>query len=76
MAETETKLAYRLGRLNTEERQELLARLGMARSTLWARLQEPGKFTLNEATTITRFLEELDGEDYDMLEMLRPIQLT
>ena len=76
MPETETRLAYRLRRLNAEERAELLARLGISRNTLWARLANPGTFSLDEATAIARFLEELDNESYDMLEMLRPIQLT
>lgn len=76
MAETETRLSYRLRKLNAEERAELLARLGIHRTTLWARLANPGSFTLDEATAIQRFLNELDNVDYDMMEMLRPIQLT
>lgn len=76
MAETETRLSYRIRIMSTEEREELLARLGISRTTLWARLNAPGTFSLDEAAAIQRFLEELDNESYDMLDMLRPIQLT
>lgn len=76
MPEIETRLSYRLSRLTTDERKQLLERLGISRSTLWSRCKQPGTFTLDDATTIQQFLSQLDNEDYDMLEMLRPIQLT
>lgn len=76
MPEIETRLAYRLRQLTAEQRAELLARLGISRTTLWARLERPGTFSLDDARALHQFLEELDGESYDMLEMLRPIQLT
>lgn len=76
MAENETRLTYRLRRLSVEERDELLARLGLSRNTFYARLRAPRTLTLDEADCIGSFLTELDNEDYDMMEMLRPIQLT
>lgn len=76
MANNETRLAYRIRRMSAEERTELLARLGITRSTLWRRLNKPGTFTLDDGGVISRYLEELDGESYDMLEMLRPIALN
>lgn len=76
MAVIESRLAYRIRRMTSEERSELRARLGITRNTLWRRLNEPGTFSLDDAAVIQRFLEELDNESYDLVEMLRPIALT
>lgn len=71
----ETKLSYRLRQLTPVERQQLLDMLGMAKTTLYARVANPRKLTLDEASTISRFLEAIDGEDYDMFRMLEPVNL-
>lgn len=73
---TESRLAYRVRMLSAMERTDLLNKLGMGRTTLFHRLNDPGKLTLDEARTITRFLEALDNEDYDIYEMLRPVEIT
>lgn len=72
---TETRLAYRVRKLSTAEREELMARTGLGRTTLYARLNAPGKLTLDEATAITRYLEELDNEDYDLNLLLLPVDI-
>ena len=71
----ETKLSYRLRQLSAIEREQLLDQLGMAKTTLYARVANPRKLTLDEASTISRFLEAIDGEDYDMFRMLEPVNL-
>lgn len=71
----ETKLSYRLRQLSAIEREQLLDQLGMAKTTLYARVANPRKLTLDEASTISRFLEAIDGEDYDMFALLEPVNL-
>ena len=73
--EKETRLAYRVRMLDAAEREELMARSGLSRTTLYARLKAPGKLTLDEATAITRFLEELDDVAYDLTMMLLPMDI-
>lgn len=73
--ETETRLAYRIRRLRKEEREQLCERIGIGRTTLFTRLNNPGKLTLDEASGITRFLEELDNTDYDINQLMRPVEV-
>lgn len=73
MAETETRLAYRLRQLTPVEREQLLDLLGMSRTTFYARMNNPRSLTLDEAITITRFLEALEGEELDLFQMLEPV---
>ena len=73
MAETETRLAYRLRQLTPVEREQLLDMLGMSRTTFYARMNNPRSLTLDEASTITRFLEALEGEELDLFQMLEPV---
>lgn len=75
MAENETKLAYRLRQLMPVEREQLLELLGMGRTTFYARLNNTGTLTLDEASIVCRFLEALDGEDLDLFRMLEPVNL-
>lgn len=72
---SESRLSYRLRKLSTGQRNELLQHLGMSRTTLFARMKAPGTFTLDEAATVTRFLEGLDDCAYDVYDMMRPIEL-
>ncbi len=74
-ADQETKLAYRLRQLTPVEREQLLDQLGMAKTTLYARMANPRKLTLDEASTISRFLEAIDGENYDMYALLEPVNI-
>lgn len=73
MAEHESKLAYRLRQLTPVEREQLLELLGMSRTTFYARLNNTGTITLDEASIVCRFLEALDGEDLDLFRMLEPV---
>ncbi len=75
MAEHESKLAYRLRQLTPVEREQLLELLGMSRTTFYARLNNTGTITLDEASIVCRFLEALDGEDLDLFAMLEPVNL-
>lgn len=74
-ADHETRLAYRIRRLSTEEREQLLQRIGLGRTALFTRLNNPGKFTLDEASGITSFLEELDNMEYDIYQLMRPVEI-
>lgn len=71
--ETETRLTYRLRKLTADQRSQLLQELNMGRTTFFDRLRNPMCLTLEEASTICRFLEALDGCDYDLFEELKPV---
>lgn len=74
--QADTRLSYRIRKLSTANRMRLLQALNMGRTTLYAKLNAPGTLTLDQASTITRFLEELDGEDYDINELMRPVEIA
>lgn len=72
----ESRLAYRLRKLSKEQREQLMESMAMGKTAWYARLAKPASFTLEEASTITRYLEALDNEEYDIYEMLRPVEIT
>lgn len=66
----ENKLTYLLTKLSAEQRDALIARLGISRTTFYERRNRPGQFTLDEAAAMCRFLEELHGEELDIYHLL------
>jgi len=73
----ETRLAYRLRQLTPQQRADLCAYLPTSESTFWRMLRDPGnKLTLVEGARLTRFLEELDGCDYDTYHLLKEVDIT
>lgn len=73
----ETRLAYRLRQLTPQQRADLCAHLPISESTFWRVLRDPGsKLTLVEGAKITRFLEELDGCDYDTYHLLNEVNIN
>ncbi len=66
----ETKLTYLLKQLTTDQRDELIKRLPMGKSAYYIRRDQPGKFTLDEASILCRFLEEIHGQDLDIYHLL------
>lgn len=72
----EPALSTRLRRLSAAEREALLTQLAMSQTTFYRRLNFPGEFTLDEAEAIRQYLEHLDGEDLDMFQMLRPVEVA
>ena len=67
----ESKLTYRLSKLEPEERDELIGRLQMSPSTYYQRRNRPGEFTLDELTVVKEFLEEREGEHLDIFRLAR-----
>lgn len=73
---TPSKLTARLERLTAQERITLQTRLNdMSPSTWSRRLEDAKSWTGEELTTIHNFLLQVDGMDYDMLEMLKDVEL-
>jgi len=66
----ETKLTYRLSKLEPEERDELIGRLKMSPSTYYQRRNRPGEFTLDELAIVKDFLEEREGQELDMFRLV------
>lgn len=66
----ESKLTYLLKQLTAEQRDELISRLPMGKSAYYIRRDAPGKFTLDEASILCRFLEEIHGQDLDIYHLL------
>jgi len=73
----ETRLAYRLRQLTPEQRGQLCAHLEVSQTTFYRILRDPGnKLTLVEGAKLTRFLEELDGTEYDTYHLLKEVDIT
>lgn len=75
-AHRESRLSYRLRRLTTAQRRELMQKLGLSKTTLYARMQKPGSLTLDEADTLRQYLEGIDNEAYDIYHLLREVDIT
>lgn len=70
----DTKLAYLLGKLTAHQREDLCTRLGISQGTFYSRRNDPGSFTLDEATVLDRFLEELNGgQPVDTYRLFREV---
>lgn len=65
----ESKLTYRLTKLEPEDRDELIGRLGMSPSTYYQRRTAPGTFTLDELAIVKDFLEEREGKVLDIFQL-------
>lgn len=65
----ESKLTYRLSKLEPEERDELVSRLKMSPSTYYQRRNRPGEFTLDELAIVKEFLEEREGKALDIFQL-------
>lgn len=73
--QAETRLSYRIRKLSTAHRERLLQTLNMGRTTLYTKLNQPGTLTLDQASIITRFLEDVDDCEYDITELMRPLEI-
>jgi hypothetical protein len=71
----ETKLSYLLTLIgkNADQRNELCQRLGITPSTFYARRNNPGDFTLDQAVILDQFLEELNGQPVDTYQLFREL---
>lgn len=66
----ERKLTYLLRRLKPEQRAELCGLLGISQETFYRRCNEPGKFTLDEATALASFLEGAFEVEMDFFHLM------
>lgn len=66
----ESKLSYLLSRLTSEQRDELIAKLGIGRDTFYRRRNRPGEFTLDEGAIIASYLEAIHDSDLDIYHLL------
>jgi hypothetical protein len=64
-----SKLSYLLKELNNEQRGKLIEALGMSQSTFYERRNNPGKFTLDDALIISKYLERLHGRPLDVYRL-------
>lgn len=66
----ESKLTYRLTKLEPEDRDQLIGLLKMSPSTYYQRRNRPGEFTLDELVIVRDFLEEREGKPLDMFQLV------
>lgn len=70
----QTLLARYVRALDANAKAELCARLGIGRTTLYDRLNHPGRMTLDQARVVCAFLEEQGNCDLDITHMMELVE--
>lgn len=73
---TGTRLSYRLSKLSTAERDDLIKELEVSKTTYYRLRENPRQLSLEHAERLRRFLEALDNEEYDMFRLLEPVEIA
>lgn len=72
-----TQLELLLERLSTAERDKLIGKLGVDKSTYYRWLENPGKrISVDAAVVIKAFLDRRDKEDYNMAKLVKPVRIA
>ncbi len=72
----QSQLSARFADFTKGQRETLIAKLKCGRSTFYRWQADPGSIPLDAVVIIKAFLDKLDGADYDMGQLRKPVKLT